>query len=393
MGGIVRGCPPGGRFDNDHNGYPNDVSGWNFDRNTNDPQTDEPDYSHAPGLISLVGGMANNGYAGVGVCRACRVVPIKQGAEAVGRTDKWAEAILYATDLGATAISSVVVEYSYSSFSREAVDYANRRGVLLALDSNDFNSMDHTDGMLFDHAIPGNSLAEDQSPPGTATFRARSNVTSYGTHNIFSGGETSTSGATPFMASILAMTQSAALNAQDRHIIRARLTPNEVKQVLMDTASPVIPQVQFPGVAHQWPGNPGSATNATHTNWSTQYGYGRPDVGAATRLIMSGRVPPTAEIDYPHWFQYVDPVRQRTLPIQGFFARSRWRSGGKVSWTLEWALGADPSDAAFHKIAAGHGRGGARAGWACSASLRFHGRSTSMRPARRCHQTVPSSTP
>ena len=356
---IVHGhlgpCPAGGRFDNDHNGYPNDISGWNFDRNTNDPQTDEPGYSHAPGLISLVGGEANNGYAGVGVCRACRVVPIKQGAEAVGRTDKWAEAILYATDLGSTAISSVVVEYSYSSFSQQAVDYANRRGVLVALDSNDFDSMDHSDGMLFDHAIPGNSLAEDQSPPATATFRARSNVTSFGTHNVFSVGETTTSGATPFMASVLAMTQSAALNARDRHLIPARLTPNEVKQVLMDTASPVIPQLQFPGVAHQWPGNPRSLTDATHTNWSTQYGYGRPDLGAATRLIMSGRVPPTAELDYPHWFQYVDPAHQRTLPVRGFLARSRWRSGGTVSWTLEWALGSDPSDSAFHTIAAGSG--------------------------------------
>jgi Subtilase family len=358
--GIVRACPPGGRFDNDHNGYANDISGWNFDRNTNDPQTDEPDYSHAPGLISLVGGEANNGFAGVGVCRQCRVVPIKQGAEAVGRTDRWAESILYATDLGATAISSVVVEYSYSSFSQRAVDYANRHGVLVALDSNDFDSMDHTDGMLFDHAIPGNSLAEDQSPPATATFRARSNTTSYGTHNLFSTEETSTSGATPFMASVLAMTQSAALDARDRHMIPDRLTPIEVKQVLMDTASPVIPQVQFPGVAHQWPGNPRSATDATHTNWSTQYGYGRPDVGAATRLIMSGRVPPTAELDYPHWFQYVDPVRQRWLPVRGLLARSRWRSGGSVSWTLEWALGANPPDAAFHTIAAATTR--ARAG-------------------------------
>ena len=350
VGGIARACPPQGRFDNDHNGYPNDISGWNFDRNTNDPQTDEPAYSHAPGLLSLVAGEANNGYAGVGVCRSCRVVPIKQAAEAVGRTDHWAESILYATDLGATAISSVVVEYNYSSFSQQAVDYADRHGVLLSLDSNDFDAMDHTDGMLFDHAIPGNSVTTDRDPPDTATFRARSNVTSYGTHNIFSAEETTTSGATPFMASLLAMTQSAALNARQAHIIPSRLRPNEVKQVLMDTASPVIPQLQSPGVAHQWPGNPGSATDATHTNWSTQYGYGRPDLGAATRLIMAGRVPPTAELESPHWFQYVDPARRRWLPVRGSAAPSRWRSGGSVQWTLEWALGPNPSDADFHTI-------------------------------------------
>ena len=81
---------------------------------------------------------------------------------------------------------------------------------------------------------------------------------------------------------MLAMVQSAALNARDAGTIPRRLTPDEVKQVMMDTASPVIPQTQSPGVPDQWPGNPGSATDADHTNWSTQYGYGRPNIGAAT---------------------------------------------------------------------------------------------------------------
>ena len=79
----------------------------------------------------------------------------------------------------------------------------------------------------------------------------------------------------------------------------------------MNTASPVIPQTQSPGVPDQWPGNPGSATDADHTNWSTQYGYGRPNIGAATKLIMSGKVPPTAELSSPHWYAYVDPERQQ----------------------------------------------------------------------------------
>src|SRR5205085_3995563 len=58
--GALGACPRGGRFDNDGHGYPNDVSGWNFERNNNDPQTEDTSYSHAPGLISLIGGEANN---------------------------------------------------------------------------------------------------------------------------------------------------------------------------------------------------------------------------------------------------------------------------------------------------------------------------------------------
>ncbi len=358
VGHRVSSCRAGQHYDNDGNGYPNDISGWNFDRNNNDPQKADRAYNHAPSLITLLGGEANNDFAGVGVCRQCMVVPVKSDAEPLGRSDRWGESILYATDLGATAISSVVVEYNYSSFSQEAVDYAYRRGVLLSLDSNDFDSMDHTDGMLFNHVLPGNSLTEDQSPPATSWFRARSNVTSYGTHNIFSGEENSTSGATPFQAGMLAMVQSAALDAHDRGLIPDRLTPNEVKQVVMDTASPVLPQLQAPTVVHQWPGNPGSATDATHTNWSTQYGYGRPDIGAATALVLSGRVPPTAEIDSPSWYQYVDPARQRSLPVAGSLAPSRWRSGGSARWWLEWALGANPADGDFHTISSGStGRG------------------------------------
>ena len=164
--GQLGACPAGGRFDNDGNGYPNDISGWNVQRNTNDPQTDDSAYSHAPGLISDLVGEANNDYAGVGVCARCRVMPIKQGAEAVGRSDQLAPRIVYATDAGASVISSVVVSYTYTSFARDAVDYANRHGVLLSFDSNDFDSMDHTDGMLYDHVLPGNSLTAGRGGPG-----------------------------------------------------------------------------------------------------------------------------------------------------------------------------------------------------------------------------------
>lgn len=126
----------------------------------------------------------------------------------------------------------------------------------------------------------------------------------------------------------------------------------------MDTAEPVIPQTQTDPqtAATQWPGNPGSATDATHTNWSTQYGYGRPDVAAATAMVMTGRTPPHAEITSPRWYAYVDPFRQSTLPVNGILTRSRFGSGGRAHYVLEWALGADPADTDFHTVATGEVR-------------------------------------
>lgn len=351
----VASCAEGARVDNDGNGYPNDISGWNAYQNTNDPQNEDRAYGHASGLIGEMGGEANNNFAGVGNCRDCRVVPVKSGAESVGKADGLAPAITYAADLGVDAMSTVVVSYAYSSALREAVKYAvEEKGILMSMDSNDFDAMDHTDGHLFDDVFPGNGLVQDVEGKNAQTFRGRSNVTSYGTHSIFSGGETTTSGATPFQAAFLAMVQSAALDAVDdpSNPYPRRLTPNEIKQVLINTASEILPQRDHPSVPNQWPGNPDSKTDSTHTAWSTQYGYGRPNIGKATRLIMDGRVPPTADIDSPDWYKYVDPTKGGKLQVKGKVAPSAWGSEG-IAWTLEWALGADPGDDDFKTISTG----------------------------------------
>jgi hypothetical protein len=70
-------------------------------------------------------------------------------------------------------------------------------------------------------------------------------------------------------------------------------------------------------------------------------------------MVMKGQIPPTAEIDSPNWFAYVDPARTPALPINGKLAPSRVHSGGSVEWVLEYALGADPADADFHTISSG----------------------------------------
>ena len=95
----------------------------------------------------------------------------------------------------------------------------------------------------------------------------------------------------------------------------------------MDTASPVIPQVQSPGVANQWPGNPGSATNATHTNWSTQYGYGRPDLGAATTAGAVGEDPADGRDRLPVTGTSTSiPKRQQHPAGPAGSAPPRWRT-------------------------------------------------------------------
>ena len=98
----------------------------------------------------------------------------------------------------------------------------------------------------------------------------------------------------------------------------------------MDTASPVIPQLQSPGVAHQWPGNPGSA-HRRHPH----------ELVHAVRLRAPGRRRGDAAdhggpgpADRGARLPALVPVRRSGATALAAGARraapSRWRSGGSV---------------------------------------------------------------
>src|SRR5438477_5130285 len=244
--------------DNDGNGYKDDISGWDFYTNQNDPATIDTAYTHANSQMKQAAAQANNGVGGTGICPKCLLLPVKAGAEALDRTDDLAQAWLFAADAGASVIVSVTADLGYSTFMRQAVESIWRRGVVMVEASNDFNSTDHQGGMWWPHVLPGNGLVSDQTgvPNGesaTTTFRERSNYTSWGTHNMFSvatsGGTTSES--TPIVGGVAALVMSYGRTLADQHVITSRLTNAEVVQLLRATAS----DVDDPNL--NWPGKPG----------------------------------------------------------------------------------------------------------------------------------------
>ncbi len=149
--------------DNDHNGYVDDISGWNFHRDTNDPQTDNSVYTHSDDESAQLLGQENNNSQGVGVCPNCRLLSIKAGDEAIDRPDRVAEAIVFAVDAGAKVIDVTSSTLGHSPALIGAAQYAYNHGVVIAWASNDFESADHTEGMRFPHVWPGNSIVSDQT--------------------------------------------------------------------------------------------------------------------------------------------------------------------------------------------------------------------------------------
>ena len=332
--------------DDDGNGYVDDISGWNFHRDTNDPQVDQSIYNHANSESNALLGEADNGFGGVGVCPNCRLLSVKAGDEAIDRPDRVAEGIAFAVDSGADVIALVIASLGQTPSMRKAVEYAHARGVVIAWASNDFESSDHTEGMRFAHVWPGNGVVADQtnrlgqSLPNdvtATTFRSRSSVTSYGSHALFSvaSKDGSTSQSVPLQAGVAAMVHSAGVDAG------TPLSADEVFQVVRSTASPI----RTTPCAGCFPAAPG-------TDWNIQYGYGRPNVHAAMKAVREGRIPPTADFVSPDWYRSYDPTRRDSVPLR--FAAAAPRSSS-YRWELQYGLGPQPADGEWTTIDAGAG--------------------------------------
>nr|MBA2600155.1 hypothetical protein [Actinomycetota bacterium] len=159
--------------DDDGNGYPDDISGWDFYNDQNDPATNDSSYAHANNQMERVAGQTDNATAGAAVCPRCRVLPIKAGAEALDRTDDLAESWLDAVDAGASVIVSVTADLGYSTFMRQTAEYVSRKGVVAVAASNDFDSTDHQGGMFHPHVLPGNGMVANRLNFGPLSKAAR----------------------------------------------------------------------------------------------------------------------------------------------------------------------------------------------------------------------------
>ncbi|MBA2349032.1 MAG: VCBS repeat-containing protein [Solirubrobacterales bacterium] len=339
--------------DDDGNGYVDDISGWNFHRDTNDPQTEQSIYNHANSEQRVLAAETDNGKFGAGMCGECRLLTVKLGDEAIDRPDRVAEGIVFAVDSGAKVLVLVVAALGQSPSMQQAVDYAHDQGAVVVWASNDFESSDHTEGMRLARVWPGNGVVSQQtnrlsqSLPNdlaTTTFRSRSSVTSFGAHSLFSvaSSDGSTSQSVPITGGVAALVVSAGVDAAAKGEIARPLSADEVKQVVRSTVSPIT-ETPCGGC---FPAAEGAA-------WNLQYGYGRPDVLAAMTAVHEGRIPPTADVRSPDWYREYDPTVDTVVPV----AAQVGARGGRYRWVIEAAAGPQPRDDEFRPISTGEGTG------------------------------------
>jgi hypothetical protein len=378
--------------DADGNGYVDDIAGWDFFDDDNDPFDASSCCSasgHGTGRALEAAAETDNGEDGTGMCPDCQVMPLRVWDTFVADTNLFSLGLVYAADNGAAVAEGAVGGLLNSRFARLAFAYADRKGMALTMVSSDINSANHNYPTNYDQAIyvagslpdsapsdcglpslPGgvfeppdfgaaqcrqffnvlSGRTDGQTPPSTqpptTSFFRNSNLTQYGGKaDIVLMGSTGSenTGQAAGAAGLLASYGREKLGADDP------LTGNEIRQLLTMTAEDVRPA------------NTGQigAPDRAEFGWDTHFGYGRVNLAGAMERIRQGRIPPEAQIDSPDWFAPINVGRVGAsgVPVYG---RAAAPHGAVGSWILEYACGQDARDPQFRAVPGASGTGAVR---------------------------------
>ena len=113
--------------DDDGNGYIDDIRGWDFFSNDNNPYDQSGHGTHCSGTIAAVG---NNGIGVVGVSWNAKIMPLRFLGPAGGSTDDAILAIIYATKNGADIMSNSWGGGPHSQSLEDAISAADAAGIL-----------------------------------------------------------------------------------------------------------------------------------------------------------------------------------------------------------------------------------------------------------------------
>ena len=116
--------------DDDHDGYVDDISGWDFLYGDNDP-LDTVDYGHGTGEAED-STAAENGTGDVGTCPQCQFLPVRVGDSFIADGGRFAAGVLFGARLRApTSSRRRSARISNPRQAQQAIDAAYHRGVVV----------------------------------------------------------------------------------------------------------------------------------------------------------------------------------------------------------------------------------------------------------------------
>lgn len=248
--------------DNDHNGYEDDVRGWDFvDNDSNprpdisDPMADDTIVSHGTLLAGMISATANNGKGMKGIAPNTKIMPLRiLDSKGKGTTAQVRDAITYAVKNGADVINLSLISTKPDDSLQQVIGWAVDQGVVVvAAVGNSRLDLDRdpTFPACFDTRIGKNSVigvaALDISGKKAEFSNSGSNCVDIAAPgvNIFgavyhddSNFLYSTSYGSPFEGTSVAAPMVAAAAARLRSAFPL-LTPSQIRLSLMLSADPI----------------------------------------------------------------------------------------------------------------------------------------------------------
>ena len=131
---------PGNGLDDDGNGYIDDIRGWDFVNNDNNPMDDNSHGTHVAGIAAAKG---NNGTGIAGIAWNSKILPIKvMQSSGYGSSSDIASGVNYARLNGATILNLSLGSYGESLTLKTALENAYSTAVIVAAAGNNGYKID-----------------------------------------------------------------------------------------------------------------------------------------------------------------------------------------------------------------------------------------------------------
>lgn len=318
--------------DGDGNGYVDDISGWDFFRNDNNPY-DDTRYGHGTGEASDSGAEGNNGRGGLGICPECTILMVRVGDSFLVDANDWSGGIIFAVDSGAAVIQEATGSINRGLYAEAALDYAYANNVAVIASAADELSFHHNMPGTSNHTIYVHAVVFDgPSAKNSTTFVNFNNCTNWGANLLLSSPGTGCSSEATGVSSghagmIYAMAKKVSLTPP--------LSAEEVRGVMIQSVDDIdVPESATDST--KFPSGPG---------WDHHFGYGRNNVRKSVDMVEAGEIPPEVDIALPRWYAPIEVTRTPKVKIIGHIGK---RPDGlparyaDYSYVLEYAKGVDP---------------------------------------------------
>lgn len=260
-------------LDNDANGYVDDIRGWDFVNNDNDP-TD--DFGHGTAVAGIIGADGNNNTGYAGVDWHCKLMVCKAlDQTGYGVYSNFVDAIYYAVHNGAKVINMSLGGSAASTLFQNAITYAHNKGVVVVAAMGNSNvSTPYYPAKYSETIAVGSTDANDDR---STSFSGGTGGSNYGNHiDVVAPGNyivtLQYNSNTSYNVYYSGTSMSAPLVSGICALLLAKypaLTPDDVRVVLRNSA-----EDQVGNTAEDTPG------------FDIYFGYGR--VNAYQALMLTG---------------------------------------------------------------------------------------------------------